>query len=239
MGVKQLLRNTWLHPRYIGVVQMRSAMEQAGKWSQGVLLDVGCGLRPYEDLFFERITEYIGLDWPNLSYRVQPDVVSDAMHLPIANGAVDTVMATELMEHLPSPERFITEAARVLRSGGTLIVSVPLMEPLHEEPRDYFRFTPYGLRYLLERHSFVFKRIWNRGGWWSVVLGYFVSRSLYDWANPPDAEGRRKYGWYHWIKILSVLPLCAFAQLAAHMLDRTARSPKYTLGYVAVATLTS
>lgn len=231
--IKSIFRNSWLFPRYIGVIYIRQALEQARKYAKGVLLDVGCGLRQYEDLFSQQVTHYIGIDWPAIPERARPDVIADALHLPLAAAVAQTVLATELMEHLHSPKEFLAEMARVLQAGGCLILSVPFLEPLHEEPRDYYRFTPHSLRLLLENHGFSLEHIWERGGWWSVVLGSFVSQGLYDLANPIDAQGKRRY---HYLATAFVIPLCAICQMAGYALDRLKRSKRYTLGYVVMAT---
>lgn len=232
-GIKQALANTWLFPRYIQVVYMRAALGRARDHVRGRLLDVGCGLRQYEDLFGDRVTHYVGMDWPVLSERTRADVVGDALDIPIRAKAADTVLATELMEHLPDPVGFLNEVARVLRPGGSLVLSVPFMEPLHEEPRDYYRFTSHGLRRLLEQQGFAVQSLWKKGGWWSVTLGSFLSQALYETANPADIRGCRKNG----ILTAFVLPLCALAQLIAYSLDGIFSSSRYSLGYVAVATL--
>jgi SAM-dependent methyltransferase len=155
------------------------------------------------------------------------------MNVPLKSASVDTVLATEVMEHLPSPRQFLAEVARVMRNKGHLILSVPFMEPLHEEPRDYYRFTPHSLRALLTSHGFVVEHIWSKGGWWSVVLGSFVNQALYDWATGLDANGQRRYS----ILTALVLPFCAAAQFLGYTMDRVFTNSKYTLGYVVVACL--
>jgi SAM-dependent methyltransferase len=198
-----------------------------------VLLDVGCGRRPYEPLFAGRVRRYVGADWPSHAERARPDLVADALSLPVRSGAVDTLLATEVVEHLPSPDRFLEEAARVLRPGGTLLLTVPFLEPLHEEPRDFYRFTPHGLRVLLERHGFTCDAVRARGGWWSVSLGSFVSQSVYEWANPERADGSRRD---NPLALALVLPFCAACQLLAYALDRLVPSSRYAMGYVLAAT---
>jgi hypothetical protein len=118
-----------------------------------------------------------------------------------------------------------------MRNNGTLILSVPFLEPLHEEPRDYYRFTPFSLRLLMEEHGFFIHQIWSKGGWWSVVLGSFTNQAIYDLATRPDAEGRRHYG------VLSILalPICAALQWIGYQLDRIMLNDRYTLGYTVVA----
>lgn len=231
ISLKKLLYDSWFFPRYIGIVYIQPVMREVKSYARGMMLDVGCGTRRYESIFRETVDAYIGLDWPEIEDRALPDVVGDAMKLPFKSASFDIVLATELMEHLPSPHNFLLEVSRVLRDGGTLILTVPFMEPIHEEPRDYYRFTPFSLRLLLEEHGFSIQKIWKRGGWWSVVLGSFVNQSLYDWATSPDKIGRRRYG----LLAFLVLPICALMQWSAYQLDRVFRSQKYTLGYTLLA----
>jgi SAM-dependent methyltransferase len=233
---KERLADSCFHPRWIHRAHLEPALRELGARAQGVLLDVGCGRRPYEPLFAGRVRRYVGTDWPGHADRARPDVVADALALPVRSGAVDTLLATELMEHVPSADRFLQEAARVLRAGGLLLLTVPFLEPLHEEPRDFFRFTPHGLRALLERHGFACDAVRQRGGWWSVALGSFVSQALYEWANPERADGSRRD---HPLALALVLPLCATSQLAAYALDRLLPSRRYAMGYVVAATRAS
>jgi SAM-dependent methyltransferase len=232
--LKAALRKTVLFPRWIGVVYIDAAMQRAALHAKGIVLDVGCGARPHEPLLLTHAASYYGVDRPREEQPAAPDVVADAMVLPFRASAVDTVVATELIEHLPHPEAFLREAARVLRPGGVVIVSAPFMEPLHEEPRDFFRFTGHGLRCILERHGFRLLSLEAKGGWWSVVLGSFVNQAIYELFNPQRPDGGRRD---NPLLTAMALPLCATAQAAGFLLDKVAGGRRYTLGYVAVAAL--
>jgi SAM-dependent methyltransferase len=190
-------------------------------------------MRPHQDIFVDYVSAYIGMDKPLHKGQARPQLIGDALHIPLSDGSVDAVLATELMEHLSAPGSFISEVSRVLRGGGSLVLSVPFMEPLHEEPRDYYRFTPYSLHDLLGKHGLEVEWIKPKGGWWSVTLGSFTNQALYDWANPANAEGQRPN---RPLALLLAIPLCAAAQLAAYLLDRIFKSSKYTLGFVVLAT---
>lgn len=230
--LKDIFRNTWLSPRYLANVYARRALHEAAEAVHGILIDVGCGLRPYERLFKGLVRVHVGVDWPAAETNAKPHVFGDALRMPFADSSVDTILATEVMEHLSDPDKFLEEAARILRPAGTLVLSVPFLEPLHEQPRDYYRFTPYGIRVVMERHGLAVVKMWTKGGWWSVVVGSFVTKSLYDWANPEHQRARERDRW--WL-LPMVLPVCALAQLAAYGLDRIASSQKYALGYVVLA----
>jgi SAM-dependent methyltransferase len=235
-GLKQKLQSSWLFPRYISVVNLLPAMTRSRSYAGGTLVDVGCGKRQYQKLFEPVIRRYIGVDWPVSLEHASPDVVGDALHLPLPDQLADTVLSTELMEHLPDPHVFLAEVARVIKPNGHFILSVPFLEPLHEEPRDFFRFTPYSLRRLLSEHGFEVQHIWSRGGWGSVTIGSFISQALYEWANPLDSKGRRSYPL---VRTALVLPICALAQMIGYTVDHIVTTPKYTLGFVVVATRTA
>jgi len=57
--------------------------------------------------------------------RDWPGVVADAAGLPFGDGACDGLVAINLLEHLPEPARFVREAARILSTGGRLLVVTP------------------------------------------------------------------------------------------------------------------
>jgi SAM-dependent methyltransferase len=115
-----------------------------------VVIDVGCGARPYADLFAH--TRYVGLNLDAID--ASPDVIGDAAELPFADAAADLVFCTQVLEHVPDPARVVGEMHRILKRGGALVLTAPFYWPLHEEPHDFFRFTAYGLRHLLAKHGF-------------------------------------------------------------------------------------
>jgi ubiquinone/menaquinone biosynthesis C-methylase UbiE len=117
--------------------------------ARGTLIDVGCGSGPYRRLVEPHVETYLGIDYPAGSGQPNASVYADAMRLPVRDASVDTVLCTEVIEHLPRPAECFAEFVRVLRPGGHLILTTPLFWHLHEEPRDYYRYTSHGLRYLM------------------------------------------------------------------------------------------
>ena len=119
--------------------------------SPGLTLDIGSGNAPYRAHF------------PNcrtLDAKERPgfplDYVADAHDLRIIpDSTFDVVLATEVLEHLHSPHQAIAEFRRVLKPGGTLLLTTRFVFPLHESPVDYFRYTKYGLRHLLREFEVV------------------------------------------------------------------------------------
>ena len=142
----------------------------ADRWVTGRVLDVGCGSQPYRLLFKGRYEEWVGVDVAPSSLPGFPlDVRGDAQVLPFGEGTFDTVVAAEVLEHLPRPELFWNEAKRVLRPGGHILLSTPFLYWIHEKPNDYHRFTAYGLRAAAARAGFEVVRIEPRGGLFTVA----------------------------------------------------------------------
>lgn len=116
--------------------------------SSAKTLDIGCANSPYSALFPNRI----GLDIEPGQYV---DVVGDAHALPFPEASFEQILCSEVLEHLHSPERAIAEMRRVLVPGGTLILTTRFLQAIHDAPGDYFRFTEFGLKYLLRDFELV------------------------------------------------------------------------------------
>lgn len=95
----------------------------------------------YTDLFPNRHT--IDIDPAR-----KPDTVGDAHALPFDDASFDFILCTEVLEHLHTPQKAIDEMNRVLRPGGTLVLTTRFVYPIHDAPHDYFRYTKYGLKHL-------------------------------------------------------------------------------------------
>jgi hypothetical protein len=72
----------------------------------------------------------------------------------LGDGAIDTVIETELSEHIANIEEFLAEIHRVIPAGGLLFFTVPFIWPLHETPFDECRYTPYSLERVLTETGF-------------------------------------------------------------------------------------
>ena len=124
---------------------MWRTMARCGALARGRLLDLGCGDQPYRDLFAGRVTRYVGMERGRGRYLGSGVAVwGDALHLPFPDGSFDTVLSNQLLEHVREPARLLQEIGRILTPEGHLILTAPHIWGLHEQPDDYFRFTPYG-----------------------------------------------------------------------------------------------
>jgi SAM-dependent methyltransferase len=130
------------------------------------LLDIGCGNKPYEALL-SNVDLYVGVDISSSANAA--DVVAHACHLPFRSSTFDSVLCSQVLEHVEQPETLIKEAYRVLKPGGRILLTAPMCWRHHEEPYDFFRFTRHGLRYLLESAGFETETLEQQGGAWRVV----------------------------------------------------------------------
>lgn len=98
------------------------------------VLDAGCGVGYGSAFLAESARSVVGVDVDDeaLAYArgryVAPTlefVHGDLLSLAFEADRFDTVCAFEVIEHLGQPERFLDEAARVLRDGGTFVLSTP------------------------------------------------------------------------------------------------------------------
>lgn len=109
---------------------------------RGVLYDLGCGESPYREWFLKYADTYVGVDWSDSLHDIKADVVANLNgSLPINDEVADTVMSLSVLEHICEPQQMLSEAYRILKPGGGLVLQVPWMWWVHEAPYDYFRYT--------------------------------------------------------------------------------------------------
>ncbi|MBU1869486.1 MAG: methyltransferase domain-containing protein, partial [Candidatus Omnitrophica bacterium] len=198
------------------------------------LLDVGCGIK--QDIFKPKVKRYIGLDYPDSS-RVNErleinknDVFGTALNLPFKTNSFDSVVALSLFEHLPDPQCAANEAFRVLKNSGYFALTVPFMNRIHLAPYDFFRFTVYGIRHIVESAGFKVIKVEDGGGMWKMIgarlAGYLYSDIMGLGYGVSDLDVKpKKY-------LLPVFaPLIVFIVLICRLLDKLHCVRKDTLHY--------
>jgi SAM-dependent methyltransferase len=122
----------------------------------GSLLDFGCATKPYKK-YITNVTEYIGVDykiegWEHRQNEV--DVFYDGNTIPFDNERFDSMICTEVFEHVFNLEILLSECNRVLKPGAIALITTPFMWEEHEVPYDFARYTPYAFKHLYEKHGF-------------------------------------------------------------------------------------
>lgn len=141
-----------------------------------LVLDAGAGDCRYRPLFTGR--RYVGID-AAVGKRLQYgglDVLGSLDTLPFRDEAFDCALCMNVLEHVRRPEACLREIHRVLKPQGFVYVMVPLFARVHQAPHDYFRYTSFGIRYLLERTGFAVEYVQPVGGYFRV-LANFLSRA--------------------------------------------------------------
>jgi SAM-dependent methyltransferase len=119
-----------------------------------LVLDAGAGRGRYRHLFAH--ARYETADFVAVKGKAYeaPDYVCDLARIPVDDARFEHVVCTQVLEHLPEPGAVLRELGRVLVPGGRLWLTAPLTYAEHERPYDFFRYTRYGLRRLLEDAGF-------------------------------------------------------------------------------------
>lgn len=137
------------------------------RYVKGSLLDAGAGRLSYKLILESLCSSYRSIDIDVRGPKV--DSVGDIQDLPVKDGVFDTVFCTQVLEHVPEPQKALDEIFRVLKDGGHAIITIPHLAYLHNEPHDYFRYTKHGIRYMLEKSGFEVVEIVPAGGLISFI----------------------------------------------------------------------
>ena len=148
----------------------------------------------------------------------QPDQVADVCSLPFEDESFDAVFMIEVLEHVHDPQAALSEVLRVLRPECLLVLSAPFAFPIHDRPRDYYRFTKFGLELLMGQFTEV--RITARNGFFEAAA-VLVMRLLRE----PDYKA----------KALALVFMASGGALVAQLLDLLVTTDAITTGYTATA----
>jgi SAM-dependent methyltransferase len=217
--------------------------------TRGRLLDVGCGDKPYEQIFRPYVDEYLGIEHrptfhvTSAASRDKADIHYEGKTLPFPDASFDTVLSVQVLEHTPEPENLLAEMARVLKPDGLLILTAPFSFRLHEEPHDYFRFSRHGLEELCARSGLVIEELSPHGNLWSLLghkLNSYLALHVIRIAGVAQRMGKlgHEVGAPNEARtwaLPAVAPAMVAIAAAARVLDRVAPDPTETLGYTLLA----
>jgi SAM-dependent methyltransferase len=151
--------NFWgifLNPLYLSRRHLFKTIKSNADFLTGKLLDFGCGNKPYK-AFFTNVSEYTGLDYINEGHCHKDeniDVLYDGKEIPFPEEHFDSLLSTQVLEHVENLDFTLNEWYRVLKPNGRLLITVPFCGEEHELPHDYRRFTANGIEELLSDKGF-------------------------------------------------------------------------------------
>lgn len=135
-------------------------------YAGGDLLDLGCGQAPLYATYRSHVDSITCVDWVKSPHNIDHiDIACDlSKPLPIDNNQFDTIILSDVLEHIPEPKFLVSELFRILRPEGILFLNVPFYYCIHEAPHDYYRYTRHALEYFLEENDFELLEITPIGG---------------------------------------------------------------------------
>lgn len=135
--------------QYIGSLLIKEYIPVIKEHSKGVLLDCGCGSVPYYEIYKDLVDDVVCVDWEVCDGSVDHLDYKADLNKPLEflqTESVDTIMLSDVLEHIYNPKELFAELSRILKKKGRLIVFVPFYYWIHSGPHDYFRYTEFALR---------------------------------------------------------------------------------------------
>ena len=205
------------------------------------VLDAGAGLKPYAEFFahcqyescdFADIEEFYG----NLDDGRRDNLIARHTYvcpldkIPVPDNSFETIVCTQVLEHVPYPLDVAKEFHRVLKPDGRLFVTVPQGYGIHGEPYNFYYFTKYGLELTLKDAGFDEITIKERGGYFFYLYDRVAN------AIPRVVVGYKEKMFWMMLLLSPVHILLAYVfgppLLLFEPLDKEKR---FTLGYVSTA----
>lgn len=207
----------------VNCIHDRALKHFVSNYFEGRLIDIGCGTKPYQELLASYVTEHIGVDHQKTLYdKSTIDRFGTAYDLPAEDEEFDCALCTAVLEHLEEAKMALKECWRVLKRRGVAIYSVPFIWHLHEEPRDFYRFSKYGLKYLFEKAGFEIIEIKALSGFW-VTFGQLFVYNIYRFNRGP-------------LRFIPIIPAIGLiVQGISYLLDKIDKTEQWTWMYMVIA----
>ena len=163
--VKKTIKKEKFHPGIIGFFinynflirkSIQAIIKKNADQLKGSLLDFGCGTKPYKSLFVDA-EEYIGVDFKIEGREDNHDEVDqfyDGKVIPFESSRFDSLLCTEVLEHVFNIDVVLQEFNRVLKMNGKALITTPFMWEEHEMPYDFARYTTPALQFLYQKNGF-------------------------------------------------------------------------------------
>ena len=147
------------HMNYLNYRWLKKGILNSKRYIKGVCLDIGSGNSPYKKYLINQIDEYIAVDKQEthkhmFSNSKEKFKDADIKNLPFKDNYADTILLTQVLEHIDDPFKALDEVYRVLKKDGILILSVPFIYQTHAAPYDFYRFSEFALRNIIKKYEF-------------------------------------------------------------------------------------
>ncbi|HEY3288925.1 MAG TPA: methyltransferase domain-containing protein [Anaerolineae bacterium] len=201
-----------------------------------LVLDAGAGETRYRLLFDRHHYEAADsrqseiMDYGNIDY------VCNLESIPVQDNRYDLVICTQVLEHVPHPALVLRELLRVLTPGGQLWLTAPFVFDEHMQPYDYYRYTQYGLRFLLTSTGFAVDRLERLDGYY-VALSYQLATAARALPFSPSRYGGGVIGVLMMLAAIILKPSFLLLSLLYSRLDERYKNTAsgYSKNYAAVA----
>lgn len=182
--VNHTFNPTIIFPAFLIRKRILDGIKKFAPQLNGVLLDFGCGSKPYRSLL--KVDNYVGLDIadnPGHSHDGEDiDVFYDGKKIPFENNYFDSVFSSEVFEHVFNLEEVLKELNRVTKMDGKMLITCPFAIAEHENPIDFARYTSFGLTHLFKKYGFEVIELEKAGNSVEVVFQLWI---MYVYLNLP------------------------------------------------------
>lgn len=200
----------------------------------GKVADIGCGAQPFRALL-DGSVKYVGLDIEEaeqrFGYRMPDTLYYSGKRFPLEDASADHVLCTETLEHVESPAAFLDEVRRCLKPGGTLLLTVPYAARWHFVCYDFWRWTPMGIKMVLDAHGFSNIRVYARGN--RITVACYKCMAVALAALFPQGKSWRT--WPLRVMGLLLLPMFIAAAVLSRFTYRMSWGLEDCLGYTVLA----
>lgn len=206
---------------------------------KGILLDLGCGPRPYLDLYSTYFDSTIGADLPNTPFPTRNiDIQCEATAVPLPDNHVDVILCTEVLHDIAEPDLFFNEVFRLLKPGGYLFLTSPFVVPVVDGTFDHYRYTETGLRYRISKSGLLIEEILPVGDLISstITLSIKPALRLFNLLAKKCRLSVLKSAWNPFFLVFVTIPQLAYLSVRNSPIRGLLRKAEYgATGYVSIA----